>query len=176
MTMRLIAQLLLLSVSTAACTTTAIPSEVPEGEPLRVAVCAVGLAPSLSFTLNNVSRRDVRIDTTSLPWVWWYGSKIYVTDAVTGERIERLFPIEDPPPPTVVHIAPGDQLTGQIALEPYFPSLIAVNKTRAVDISVALNIKADNDQSISLHAAIAIPMRFFDQQKSECVTLLARSR
>jgi hypothetical protein len=175
--MRLIARLLLLSLSTAACTTaTTALSELREDELIRVAVCVAGPAPSLSFTLQNVSRRAILIDTASLPWVWWYGSKIYVTDAVTGETVERLFPIEDPPPPTVVRLAPGDQLTGHIALESYFPSLFAVNKTRAIKLGVALNIKAENDLSTSLHAAVAIPVAFFDQRKAECVTLSARNQ
>jgi hypothetical protein len=172
MIMRLIARLLLLSVSTTACATAAVvPSEAREGEPIQLAVCVVGLAPSLSFTLKNVSSGSIHIDSTSLPWVWWYGSKIDVTDAVTGEGVGRLFPIEDPPPPTSVHVAPGDQLLGQVALDPYFPSLLEVNKTKAVDVSVALNIKVEVDQPISLRAVIAIPVNFFNQRKSECVRL-----
>jgi hypothetical protein len=172
MIMRFIAILLLLSVSATACTTAAaVPSEAREGEPIQLVVCAVGLAPSLSFTLKNVSSRAIDIDATSLPWVWWYGSKIDVTDAVTGEGVGRLFPIEDPPPPTSVHVVPGDQLLGQFALDPYFPSLLEVNKTRAVDVRVALNIKAEVDQPMSLRAVIAIPVNFFDQRKSECVRL-----
>ena len=139
-----------------------------------MAVCASGASPSLSFTLQNVSGRAIEIDTASLPWIWWYGSKIDVTDAVTGETIERLFPIEDPPPPTVMRLAPGDELTGHIALGSYFPSLLAVSKTKAVNLGVTLNVKAENDESISLHTAVAIPVAFFDQRKSKCATLSSR--
>jgi hypothetical protein len=137
--------------------------------PLTAVVCVVGPVPSLTFELTNKSGSPLRIEGATLPWVWWYGSKVQITDSATFKSIEQVFPLEDPPPPRPLVIEPGERVSGVVELTTYFPSLAAHSEENALDVNVQWGVTGHAKEPLILEAAMSLPAAFFEGKNRRCV-------
>ncbi len=102
----------------------------------RVAIQAVGAldadSPVLRMRLRNVSDQAIKLYRFHLPWG---NSTSLIVAAITtsGEPLEVVYPIDDPPPPGTdepLVIAPGQKMSGDYRIAYKIPSLFrALNKS-----------------------------------------------
>jgi len=122
---------------------------------------------ALWFELENISAASLSIDASSLPWVWWYGSKIDIEDQTSGKAVEQIMPIEDPPPPTRLTVQPNKTFSGHVDLNAYFAALRQTNRDHALSIKWVINVKTSTEQ-VPVEGTLTVPAHFFDWNETRC--------
>jgi hypothetical protein len=95
----------------------------------RVVVQAVGAmnkdVPVLRMRLRNVSGQAIKLYRFQLPW-GNAGSLIIAATTTSGEPLQVVYPIDDPPPPgpdEPLLVSPGEKLSGEFRIGYKIPEL-----------------------------------------------------
>lgn len=99
-----------------------------------ISVDAIGIQRSgghfyLDMLVWNCSNKALTMDITNLPWGGWLTKGLVIYHAFSGKTLQPVFPVEDFPETPYV-IPAGGSVTGQIALNSYFPDLAKVKDGR----------------------------------------------